>query len=116
MSNAQLFAHYKRTAPLEDVRFWIRSAGLSPELRSAFVALESWITSSNPPRADIYRELRNLQDQYRHERYWARVIVPRERIERRKLRAQMRQLRGLETRWQSVGDLTADKLTTEVTA
>lgn len=111
MTPDQLFAHYKATAPLEDVRFWIRTAKASPELRSAFVALESWIETSKPARADVYRELRTLQDQWREERYWIRVVVPAERIERRKMRAQLRQLRALEHKYQRA---TVDNLTSEV--
>lgn len=34
MTTAELFAHYKRTAPLEDLRFILRAPDLSPGLRA----------------------------------------------------------------------------------
>jgi len=34
MSDAQLFAYYKRTAPLADLRFWLNNAVMSESLRA----------------------------------------------------------------------------------
>lgn len=34
MTNAEIFAHYKRIAPVEDLRFFLRVGTLSPELRA----------------------------------------------------------------------------------
>jgi hypothetical protein len=65
MSDSQLFAHYKKTAPIEDVRFFLRTAILSPALRADLEQL-----AANAPamtRADIYRRYVVLQDMWRRE-------------------------------------------------
>jgi hypothetical protein len=67
MSNAAMFAHYKRTAPLEDVRFMLRVARMSDGLRAGFEALELAIQQTNPTRAAIYREYGQLQAAWRAE-------------------------------------------------
>ncbi len=93
LSNAELYAYYKRTAPIEDLRSFARLARCSPELRLAVDAL-----LAQPPRqrTDLYRELKRLQDRWRTERYWERVLVPAERLARRLAKAQRRQQRQRE--------------------
>lgn len=67
-SDAARYAAYKRTAPLEDTRFWIHHANLTPELRAGFLVLEaSILTLKSLPRADVYRQLHALQDAWRHD-------------------------------------------------
>ena len=63
-----LYAHYKATAPLEDVRFALRHlAGYSLELRAGYEALELTILHTKPTRQAIYREYSRLQDRWRAE-------------------------------------------------
>ena len=62
MSDAEVFAYYKRIAPLEDVRFWIKNARMSAALRDRFIALE--LTGN---LAKIKRELPALQAEWRKE-------------------------------------------------
>lgn len=66
MSDTALFAYYKRTAPLEDVRFTLSYATLSANLRARFEALEARITSGLS-RADAYRAYEALQADWRAE-------------------------------------------------
>ena len=62
-----LFAHYKATAPLEDVRFFLRIGSLSPAVRAGLEALELAILHTKPSRQAIYREYGRLQDRWRAE-------------------------------------------------
>ena len=63
-----LFAHYRATAPLEDVRFMLRHLnGYSLELRAGFEVLELAILHTNPTRKAIYQEYGRLQDRWRAE-------------------------------------------------
>lgn len=62
MTDTQLFAYYKRTAPVEDIRFWIGHATMSDALLSRFVAL-----SDTGETARIKRELPALQAEWRRE-------------------------------------------------
>ncbi len=63
-----LYAHYKATAPLADVRFALQHlAGYSLELRAGYEALELAILHTKPTRAAIYREYGRLQDLWRAE-------------------------------------------------
>jgi len=39
LSEKDLFAHYKRTAPVEDVKFRLRLSSLSPDVRQGFERL-----------------------------------------------------------------------------
>ena len=62
-----LYAHYKATAPLEDVRFFLRIGSLSPAVRAGLETLELAILHTTPTRAAIYREYGRLQDLWRKE-------------------------------------------------
>ena len=68
LSDAELFRHYKRTAPVEDLRFFLRHARLSPDLRAdgeALLALGCRDTGGTLSRSDWYRQLTALQDRWR---------------------------------------------------
>ncbi len=67
MTDAQLYAHYKQTAPLADLAFWLRTAELSPTLRAGFDALGVVATNTTIPRPAFYRQLTALQDLWRQE-------------------------------------------------
>ena len=67
MSDTQLYAYYKRIAPLEDCRFWLRNARMSDQLRAGFLALESSAQVLTIPRAEFYRQLTALQALWRRE-------------------------------------------------
>ncbi len=68
MTDAQLFAHYKKTSLLGDVIFWQRTQ-MSDALRDRFESLESDIVHGFP-RAESLRQLHALQDAWRRERPW----------------------------------------------
>jgi hypothetical protein len=87
MSVTELYAHYKKTAPLEDTRFFLRVCSLSPAVRRGAESLEAAIVNLSLPRADVYRQLYELQDRWRQENYWGLVVVPAARIERRRVKA-----------------------------
>lgn len=91
MSDDELRAYYKRTAPLEDVKFFASLQHLSPAVKAGARALAVAVYTLKIPRADVYRQLTALQNQWRRENYWGSVVVPAERIERRRLRAAERQ-------------------------
>jgi hypothetical protein len=68
LSDAELFRHYKRTAPVEDLRFFLRHARLSPDLRAdgeALLAVGCRDTGGTLSRSDWYRRLTALQDRWR---------------------------------------------------
>ena len=68
MTVKQLYAYYKKIAPLEDVRFMLRVARLSDPLRIEFEELEQAIVRGVlTNRAEIYRHYVNLQDKWRGE-------------------------------------------------
>ncbi len=68
LTEAELFGHYKRTAPLEDVRFMLRVARMSDTLRISFEELEQAIVRGGlTNRAEIYRHYGRLQDVWRGE-------------------------------------------------
>jgi len=67
MTDAQLFAYYKRTAPLSDLRFWLNNARMSDQLRAGFIALESAAQTLTIPRPAFYRQLTALQALWRQE-------------------------------------------------
>ncbi len=68
MTEAELYAWYRQTAPVEDARFYLRLNGsLSAQLRGA---LESLIVQS-PARAEFYRRLWAVKAA------WARARVER---------------------------------------
>lgn len=68
MSDAEVHRHYHRTAPIEDVRFFLRYADLSPDLRAdgeALLAIGCRDTGGALSRREWYRRLTALQDQWR---------------------------------------------------
>jgi hypothetical protein len=70
LSDADVFGHFKRTAPVEDLRFFLRHARLSTALRAdgdALLAAGCRDTGGRLPRADWYRQLTALQDRWRRE-------------------------------------------------
>jgi hypothetical protein len=70
MSDTELYRHFKRTAPVEDLRFFLRVASVSPEVRAAGEALLAagcHDTGGTLSRADWYRRLTTLQDRWRQE-------------------------------------------------
>lgn len=70
MSYADLYRHYRRTAPVEDLRFFLRHARLSPELRAdgdALLAAGYRDTGGVVSRVEWYRRLTALQDRWRRE-------------------------------------------------
>jgi hypothetical protein len=80
LSTTQLYAFYKKSAPLEDVRFFLRTAVCSPELTARIVALEAAIVACElTERSAIYRQLTALQDAWRTADYWRLVALPAER-------------------------------------
>jgi hypothetical protein len=65
-SEAELYAHYKRTAPAEDIAFWIANVRMSAGLLLWFKGLA--LAQPDLNRTDFYRQFRNLQDAWRRER------------------------------------------------
>ena len=72
MSDADLFAHYRRTAPMEDLKFFLRVAEMSPGLRAD---AETMLNGPKLPRTEHYRRLCNLQDRWREERNQAEYAL-----------------------------------------
>jgi hypothetical protein len=69
MSDTELYRHYRRTAPVDDLRFFLRHS-LSPDLRAAGEALLAEgcrDTGGALSRPDFYRRLTALQDGWRRE-------------------------------------------------
>ena|SRR5712691_867158 len=93
LSDKALYAAYRKSAPEEDLRFFLRYAVLSFELRTAAGALlvqgckES---GGQLARTDFYIALRALQDRWRKADDWRLVVVPRERLARRRAKAAKR--------------------------
>lgn len=67
MTDAELYAYRKKTAPLEDLKFWLRNAIMSAQLRAGFEALQIAANQTTIPRADFYRQLCALQAVWRKE-------------------------------------------------
>jgi hypothetical protein len=70
LSDTEVYRHYKRTAPVEDLRFFLRHARLSPALRTeGHTLLAAGCRESNGTltRAEWYRRLTALQDRWRRE-------------------------------------------------
>jgi hypothetical protein len=70
MSDADLYRHYRRTAPIEDLRFFLRYGRLSPDLRATgetLLAEGCRDTGGTVSRSDWYRRLTALQDRWRRE-------------------------------------------------
>lgn len=70
LSDADVFRHFKRTAPVEDLRFFLQYVRLSPELRAEGDALRAAgcrDTGGTLTRADWYRQLTAIQDRWRRD-------------------------------------------------
>jgi hypothetical protein len=70
MSYADLYRHYHRTAPVEDLRFFLRHAQLSPDLRTdgeTLLAAGCRDTGGAVSRVEWYRRLTALHDRWRRE-------------------------------------------------
>jgi hypothetical protein len=70
MSGADLFRHYKQTAPVEDLRFFLRHVRLAPEVRAdgeALLAAGYRETGGTLSRSEWYGRLTALQDRWRRE-------------------------------------------------
>jgi hypothetical protein len=70
MSDADLYQHFRRTAPIEDLRFFLRHAKLSQDLQAAgetLLAEDCRDTGGTVSRSDWYRRLTALQDRWRRE-------------------------------------------------
>ena len=68
MTDAEVFAYYKRTAPLEDLRFMLRNARMSERLRGACLALEAAATVTTVSPAAFKAQYLRLQAEWRIER------------------------------------------------
>ena len=65
LSEKDMFAYYKRTAPVENVRFQLR-LNLSPELRAGYTALlETLENQGGKASAQTNREYLRLQEAWR---------------------------------------------------
>jgi hypothetical protein len=70
LSDTEVFQHFKRMAPVEDLHFFLRHARLSPDLRAdgdALLAVGCRETGGALSRSDWYRRLTALQDRWRRE-------------------------------------------------
>jgi hypothetical protein len=70
MSDTELYRHYRQTAPVEDLRFFLQSASTPPDLRAAgelLLAEGCRDTGGTLSRSDWYRRLTALQDRWRRE-------------------------------------------------
>lgn len=63
MTDTDLFAHYKRTAPQEDLKFFLKLTTLSPVVRANAESL----IGSTLSRTEFYRQFTYLQDVWRRE-------------------------------------------------
>jgi hypothetical protein len=70
MSDTELYRHYRQTAPVEDLRFFLRNASTPPDLRAAgetLLAEGCRDTGGMLSRSEWYRRLTALQDRWRRE-------------------------------------------------
>jgi hypothetical protein len=70
MSDTELYRHYRRTAPVEDLRFFLRPGRISPDLQvvgEALLAGGCRDTGGTLSRTEWYRRLTGLQDRWRRE-------------------------------------------------
>ena len=68
LTESELHAHFKRTAPYEDLAFFLRHARLTDAIRQDAIALAAFVTTTGKtaiPRAEFYRRLRGLQARWR---------------------------------------------------
>jgi hypothetical protein len=77
LSDTELFRRYKRTAPVEDLRFFLRHARLSPDVRmagNALLAAGCRDTGGILLRSEFYRRLTAMRNRWRRET--ADVVLP----------------------------------------
>jgi hypothetical protein len=70
LSDTEVYRHYKRTAPVEDLRFFLRHARLSPALEAeghALLVAGCRESGGTLTRAEWYRRLTALQDRWRRD-------------------------------------------------
>jgi hypothetical protein len=80
LSEKDMFAYYKRTAPVEDVKFQLRLASLPAEIRAGYEALLEALTNmAGKATPDTRREYLRLQQVQRE----LRERAPRLRLARR---------------------------------
>lgn len=99
LTRDQLYAHYKQTAPVQDVRFFAAHCGI-PTIRNQAIALEYDALNTTIKRAEVYRRLTALQDQWRRETsgyvapnetaYWQSVRIVNRRIQAKAYRERQR--------------------------
>ena len=83
LSDREVYRHFHRTAPVEDLRFFLRHARVSPDLRDegeALLALGCRDTGGSLARADWYRRLTALQDRWRGETAKASSTITPDRM------------------------------------
>ena len=78
MTDAQLFAHRKATAPYEDLLFWI--AKMPAQLAVRFALLEPLARQASK-RREFYRQFTALQDVWRRETRFSHCIEQTEAAE-----------------------------------
>jgi hypothetical protein len=59
-------AYYRKSAPIEDIRFTLRHSRLSKEVRASYEALEAQAVAGLA-RSAVYRQYVLLQQRWRHE-------------------------------------------------
>lgn len=75
MSDRELFAYYKRTAPLEDLRFLMRNQHTSANLRAACEVLEAAALTTTLTPAAFKAQYLQLQAQWRRDRNRADIAA-----------------------------------------
>jgi hypothetical protein len=79
LSDTELYRHFKRTAPVEDLRFFLRHARISLELRvegDALLEAGCRETGGALSRSDWYRRLTALQNRWRRDTADADAALP----------------------------------------
>jgi len=79
LSDAELYRHYRRIAPVEDLRFFLRHARLSADLRALGNALLTdgcRDTGGTVSRKEWYRRLTALQDRWRQDARRQDIAAP----------------------------------------
>jgi hypothetical protein len=79
LSDAELYRSYRRTAPVEDLRFFLQHARLSADLRALGDALLTEgcrETGGTVSRTEWYRRLTALQDRWRQDTRRSEVATP----------------------------------------
>jgi len=66
LPDSALFAYYKATAPVEDVKFQLRLTSLTPDVRAGYAALLDTLTENNGKATPATkREYLRLQELWR---------------------------------------------------